>query len=1191
MTKVTSSQAAGSLEDSQRPRGHPRFSRIEDFADFIKSPDSTHYVRPLWFWNTSIDEALIASQLDAMRDQGLRRFYIHSRSGMRPKYLTEEWWQLIGVTVEHARRRGMQVGLVDEFNWPSGELRDFRLAGTPSRVLAMMPGAQMRMLVEVDDAAAGEPLLVVHGVIDDDGSLDPAMLHLAEECRDPTNCREFSYVLVTTDGVDGGTVDLLSPHAVDLFIDGFYGELVRRFRSDIGSTIFGTFCDHEGDFGRRLVYTPALFDEFLERKGYDLRRFLPLLSRDHDEAAVIRRDWFDVISDLYASNFFGRIAAFAHANGLEVTGHTWEESLLLEAAFEGHALRIQRQWSNPGVDSLAEWGRRPRHLREGLSIARIHGRDLVVESQGVQGAGSYQSPERIRQLTDMLILWGANVLCPHAFNADQHRSDFPEDWFLSQPWWPYFGSYVDYATRLAAFNHVGSPEPAVAIVYPIESVWAHSQPYFDGSWDYSLNPFSWSDGPRPQWQNDADAVETCYDELIGALSQRRLDFDIVDLDALHDARVMGGDVLIGDMRYPGLIVPAMTFVDHRLHGELTRLAAAGASIRIIRPPDMPIVETADLAGRHDWAGHFIDSNSRPNVGVYDDVPAAVASIEQSCDQPWRLTQVSVPDVFASGKRADDGWLLWIVADGTAGSATLALPGEVVSVVEFDPQTGRACRLVTSQDGTVSLSLPSRRGRLLWLVTDPAIGRDLAVGVDRDRNMSPANIGTRTLTDGWTVEVLNNEKCALPWVIAGGASDTPTTTADSAMSPFWLGAGRAGIREWMVIGPFPNTDETGWHTPFPPELAFDPDAVYPGRHQRPVQWIPYRSPGPVISLDDALRLAAPESGNPPECTVYARTSVFCREPRHVMMAAIGDSAIKAWLNGTAILNNRDDHSGYIEMTAPFAQTAAVSLRQGWNTLLIKVTRGNRPLRQCRFSVWFVESDGMIAADLGCHPLAGDAGTDMTPLVTTPPHIRVVLPAGTSQLVAPGVGPSSRAWLGGRTVRFQNGIAQFGVDSQPATLDIAVGGSDQIRGPLVATVQPAPCRLGNLTHTPLRFISGVFRYRCTASLPAMASGVRVELTLGDVGVAASVQVNGILLAPRAWPPFTWDVTGVVSPGENHIAVDIANTGAGRRAAQYADDSPDGLITHGPNLLEHLDLNGLHGPVRLSWGQVTDSRAIGA
>lgn len=1187
-----------------------RFERIGEYATFVEAPDSGDYVRPLWFWNTAIDESLITSQMDAMYAQGLRRFYIHSRSGMRPKYLTEEWWRLIGVAVAHARRRGMRLGLVDEFNWPSGELRDYSLDGIPSRVINAMPDARMRMLVETEGetetAATVKPFLVVHEAVDPvrgedtrgDDPIVPADLHLAEECRRPSACRVFSYAVVPTDGVDGGLVDLLNPAAVDVFIDSFYGELVRRFPSDAGSTIFGAFCDHEGDFGRRLVYTPSLFDEFQARKGYDLRPLLPLLSREADGATAIRRDWFDVVSSLYAENFFGRIVAFAKAHSLEVTGHTWEESLLLEAAFEGSAPRIHRQWSNPGVDSLAEWGRRPRHLREGLSVARIYGRDLVVESQGVQGAGSYLSPERIRRQTDMLIAWGANVLCPHALNADRRRTDFPEDWFLSQPWWPHFRAYVDYATRLAASNGVGHPVPAAAIVYPIESIWAHSRPYFDAGWDYSLSPFTWRDGPKPQWRNDADEVEACYDEIIEALSAAYLDYDIIDLDALEGAQVVDGQVTIGEMRYPGLIVPAMTFVDRRLQTELTRLATAGVPIRIIRPRADPVVEMAGRTGRLDWAGRFAARHEHPNVHLHDDVPSMVTGIERDRPRPWTLTATPADRVRVSARRADDGWLLWIVADGAAAEAMLTTPVGTTDAIEINPETGGRTRLAFDSvgankdradddsengDRTLTLSLAAGRGRLLWLSTETCSGTVKALTLisreDPVARSMPA--GASALSTGWTIELPDDPECALPWVSAGAATGTPVAVPDSGMEPFWMGAARAGLREWMLIGPFPNADETGWGTVFPPEYALDPHAVYRGRGGRPVRWTAYRSPGPVVSFDDALGLTDPESNGSPECTVYAHTSVHSPKARRVVLAAVGDSNVKAWVNGTAVLDNRDDHSGYVEMTAAFAQTTAIDLRPGWNTVLFKVTRGNRPQRQCRLTAWLAEEDGTLAAGLRHHPCGGGSKAGATAVVTTPPHIRTDLPAGTRHLVIPGAGADVRAWIDGEPIVLREGVAQFEPVTRAARLDLSVGSFDQLLGPIVATVGRARCDLGNLTATPLRFVSGTLRYRCTAQLPPLPPGCRVELALGDVGVAASVQINGTALPARAWPPFTWEVTGVVTTGTNDIVVDVSNTRAGRRAAESTHDGRD-LVTHGPDLLTHLDLNGLHGPVRIQWSE---------
>lgn len=1172
--------------------GPPRFRRIEEFAAFIAEPVSTHYIRPFWFWNTTIDDDLVVLQLDAMYRQGVRCCYIHSRSGMRPKYLTEEWWRLIGVAVDYARTRGMRIGLVDEFNWPSGELRDFALAGSPSRVVEAMPDARMRMLIESDDR--DEHDVVVHEARVGAAPLGLPPFHLVGDCTASVGaCRVFSYRAVPTDGVDGGMVDLLNPDAVDVFIDGFYGELVRRFPDDVGATLFGTFCDHEGDFGRRLVYSPRLFEEFQAAKDYDLRPLLPLLGRDSDQATVIRRDWFDVVSDLYARHFFGRIVAFAAGHGLEVIGHTWEESLLLEAAYEGHAMRIHRQWSHPCVDSLAEWGRRPRHLREGLSVARVGGRDLVVEAQGVQGAGSYQSPERIRQVTDMLALWGANVLCPHAFNADRDRSDFPEDWFLSQPWWPYFGHYVDYASRLTAFNGVGVPEPAAAVLYPIESVWAHSVPYFDDSWDYSLDPFNWLDGPRPRWNSDADAVERGYDDLIEVLSRERLDYDILDRDSLALARVEGGAIVVGAMRYPQLVVPPLTFIDHALHEELTRLAAQGATIRVIRPLLPPVVEAAEGASRRDWAENFAARGSaapRGMISVYDDSASAVAAVSAAHPVACRLTHVSASDVFAAVRRADDGWLVWLVADGAAASAGLTLPAGVTSVVELNLETGRAAHLDAAKEDLLQIDLASRSGRLLWLVTETtAAARVGAAGGALARGGTATITDSRILSDGWTIELLGDRRYLIPWVNAGESCEVPPEAPDSALSAFWLGADRAALRDWMVIGPFPNDADTGWNIAYPPEVEFVPNARYVGRDGLSLAWVEYRSPGPVVSFDDALGTVAAEacSGGgggegplSPEWTVYARASVFSAARRRVVVKAIGDSNVRLWCNEVEVLADRDDHSGYIEMTDAFAQQAEVDLESGWNTVLVKVTRGNRPQRRCRMKIWFVDTEGAAVAQLGAHPRGGEGPGQPGLALTTPPRLRIDLPAGTSRVAIPGLGETSRVWIDGKEVSHEHGVARLMPGARSAVMDVAVAAADQIVGPIAATVEPAPCELGNLVETPLRFASGVLRYRCTTSIASLGPGARLELDLGEVGVCASVRVNGLSLPPRAWSPFRWDVTDVVRVGENEIVVDVANTAAGRRAAQPVDDGEDGWITYGPALLQNLDRNGLHGPVQLRW-----------
>jgi hypothetical protein len=88
----------------------------------------------------------------------------------------------------------------------------------------------------------------------------------------------------------------------------------------------------------------------------------------------------------------------------------------------------------------------------------------------------------------------------------------------------------------------------------------------------------------------------------------------------------------------------------------------------------------------------------------------------------------------------------------------------------------------------------------------------------------------------------------------------------------------------------------------------------------------------------------------------------------------------------------------------------------------------------------------------------------------------------------------------------------------------------------------------------------------------------LDLGEVGVVAQVELNGVDLGRRAWRPFAFDVRGTLRPGRNALRVRVANTRANERARGPDVEALWALPVRGRALLERLDLNGLHGPVRL-------------
>jgi hypothetical protein len=62
----------------------------------------------------------------------------------------------------------------------------------------------------------------------------------------------------------------------------------------------------------------------------------------------------------------------------------------------------------------------------------------------------------------------------------------------------------------------------------------------------------------------------------------------------------------------------------------------------------------------------------------------------------------------------------------------------------------------------------------------------------------------------------------------------------------------------------------------------------------------------------------------------------------------------------------------------------------------------------------------------------------------------------------------------------------------------------------------------------------------------------LSLGTVNHVAEVWINGVNAGSRMWPPFLFDITQWVKPGENQIRIRVANLVNN----SYGDIKPSGL-----------------------------------
>jgi hypothetical protein len=118
--------------------------------------------------------------------------------------------------------------------------------------------------------------------------------------------------------------------------------------------------------------------------------------------------------------------------------------------------------------------------------------------------------------------------------------------------------------------------------------------------------------------------------------------------------------------------------------------------------------------------------------------------------------------------------------------------------------------------------------------------------------------------------------------------------------------------------------------------------------------------------------------------------------------------------------------------------------------------------------------------------------------------------------------------------------------------------------------------------IKYFSGTATYLKEFDVPAslLDRGGRLELDLGQLRNIAEVTLNGTPLGLRWKPPFSYDVTGLVQPGRNKLAVKITNLWANRLAgdALLPRDKRITRVTQKLRFGGPLEA-GLFGPVRLS------------
>ena len=553
--------------------------------DHFRHPPREYGILPFWFLNGELDPGEMQFQLRELRDKGMSGVILHGRYGLEMPYLGPQYLERVHFAVEEAARLGLTTWIYDEMNWPSGT--------ADKRVLSLRPDLAQRYLECVSLTIRGPWFTYLTGAdsryLDFERSTPVAAFALGSNGQVIDLTPNLSFTNVIPWEAPPGSwrltyivekeadyyIDALNPEATAEFLRIGYEPYTSAIGDQMSSDTLGFYTDEPamhyfltGGDNAIVPWTKDMFRRFQVRNGYNLRPRLPDLFFDvSPDSAQVRYDFYNTLTDFYSEAYYRQIHAWCQEHRVLFTGHLlYEEMLRQMVRVEGNLFKHYVHMDVPGVDHLYPFiGNRDRpneHVAMKVGSSAVHqlGRErLLCESFG--GIFMDTTMQRMKWIADWEYVLGVNLLNPHGFHytlEGPRKRDWPPSMFYQYPWWPYYGDFSNYISRLSYMLTGGHHVAPVAVLWPINAMFGTYTPQ-------SHNPL-------------ADRLERDFNVLTDLLLRLHYDFDYLDEDVLADAELADGAIQVRDESYQLLILPPIPFLKLGTVERLEQFVAQGGQV-------------------------------------------------------------------------------------------------------------------------------------------------------------------------------------------------------------------------------------------------------------------------------------------------------------------------------------------------------------------------------------------------------------------------------------------------------------------------------------------------------------------------------------------------------------------------------------------------------------------------------------
>ncbi|APU68149.1 glycosyl hydrolase [Christiangramia flava] len=690
-----------------------------------------------WWWmGNAVDKENIRTNLIALDSAGIGGVEITPIYGVKGEeanfldHLSPGWLEIVDYTIELADSLEMGVDMVLGTGWPYGGPqveREYAATKLVVRKYELEKGRRIKQKIIPDTTKEKQPADLLYVLAyGNEGSYKDLSSILNNDDHLNWKAKKENFVIYAVfAGKTGQKVKRAAPGGQGFTLDHYSSEALRDYIEPYDEAFKhldnkprAVFNDSYEVYG--TDFTPQFFEEFNNRRGYDLKPFLPLLiseEKNNEKASRVRSDYRQTISELLLYNFEEDWTEWAHSKKLKTRLQAHGSPGNLIDLYAGADIPECETFGSmpfdiPGLrreaNNIREGDADPVMLKFSSSAAHISGKPLTSSESFTWLRDHFKTAlSQTKPETEELLLNGINHIFFHGTTYSPERAKWPGWKFYASvnfspvnTIWEDAPAMLSFLTNCQTLLQSGKPDNELLLYWPIFDVW---DDYLDGSLFFQFKIHSLN-----EWLYGRDFYTTATD-----LMKKGYSLDFISDDFIKKATVKNGKIQLPGGSYKSIVVPDSDKMPLETIQKLLQLKKEGGSIIFKGIPES-IPGLFQFESKNKELKQLISSNqnlTRPDTDI-------VSTLKKINIYPETLVETGLKFI----RRKKDGQTIYFVVNHTLkafdGYLPLNVNSEVVAI--FNPETGEKglAELQELKNG-ISVRAKILPGESIFLITDPA----------------------------------------------------------------------------------------------------------------------------------------------------------------------------------------------------------------------------------------------------------------------------------------------------------------------------------------------------------------------------------------------------------------------------------------------------------------------------------------